>query len=252
MTERELKKRIKQDAEVPIDPKRRTKALDGIERADREATCLSRPDAAEILRIQLGSLPGWFWALQLCLAGAVVTGDFLLQGKFGGDGRRFFPFLSVCLAAVALAFVQELNRHFSFRTAEVEQCCYLNLSQLWLLRLCCVGGADILAVVFFCILRADDWGYGVFPFAIYVLTPYFLANAVFLCIYCGKKREGLWPGLCIALFLGGCLGMQIWCPWIYDILWLPVWIGVLLLALACCSLRVKGICARMEEYLCLN
>ena len=239
-------------ARLGPDPAGRSRAFALLSRAAREKEIRYDPGWADLLRAQMSGIPAAVWAAQLCLLCMLPLLEWALERYTDLEGWQVFPALSVCMAAAGLLTVQELAGHFSHRMAELEQSCYLNLSQLWLLRACCLSGTDVILVLMLSGLRARAHGFGMFAFAVYVLTPFFLSNLVFLSVFRngrGRGRAWFWG----AAFTGLSVCAQCVFPQIYDRIWLPVWTGLLVLAAVCCGMQTLSLCRRMEgEIVCWN
>lgn len=237
-----------------IDPQRKMEALDRVARRTCGREPRYRPGWRELVKLQLLSVPVSAWLLQTFFLLLPVLAEGCLRKRMGISGWEIFPALSVCMALGAAVLVNELSRHFSFRMAELEQSCYLSLSQLWLMRACCVSGLDVLAVTALGIGRAQNYGFGWFAFAVYVLTPFFVTNAALLAFFAPGRRKSGAAVICFiapALLSGLCTGF--WGRWIYEAIWLPVWLFLLALALAVCAAGAKGMGKKMEEEgLCWN
>lgn len=238
---------------MDIDPERKRKTLDKIAQEARGKKIRYRPGWRGIIKVQLLSVPVSAWLLEASFLLLLPFAEGWLRKRTGVSGREAFPVLSVCTALGAAVFVDELSRHFSCRMAELEQSCYLNLSQLWLMRVCCISGLDVLAVAALGLDRAAYYGFDWFSFSVYMLTPFFLTNAALLAFFT-LARNGNKIGcslVALAAAAGLCAGF--FCRWIYETIWLPVWIFLLTVALLLCAAQVKGIGKKMEEEgLCWN
>ncbi|MDO4332185.1 MAG: hypothetical protein Q4C58_05790 [Eubacteriales bacterium] len=232
---------------------RKKAALDQIAVLARKKESRYRPGWRDVLKIQFTSVPRSIWAMQAVFFLLLPLAEGVLREKAGIYGWQIFPALSICMALGSAALVSELAGHFSHKTAELEQSCYLNLSQLWLMRACCVSGADVLAVIALGAKGAGHYGYGPFAFAAYVLTPFFLTNAALLAFFSlgrsGKKLKCAG----ILLLAGVGLWVEFFCGWIYEKVWLPVWAVLLAAAVLLCAVQAAGIGRKMEgEGVCWN
>lgn len=236
-----------------IDPARKKAALDKIALQAEKKKIQYRPGWPEVWKVQLFSVSGSTWLLQGVFLLLVPLAESFLRKKADIRGWEIFPLLSVCMALGAVVFVNELSGHFSCKMAELEQSCYLSLSQLWLMRVCCISGVDVLLVFALGIGRAQHYGYGWFGFSVYVLTPFFLSNAALLAFFSlgrNRKRAGQ---VGIVALASGFLLAEFFCNWIYEKIWLPVWILLLMTAVLLCAAQVYEIESKMEgEGLCWN
>lgn len=232
---------------MEIDPAKKNMALDRISKQAERAQLRYRPGWLQIVRTQLLCVPGSVWILQGLLLALLPFAESFLRQKAGVEGWRIFPPLSLCMALFALVFVNELSRHFSCKMSELEQSCYLNLSQLWLMRVCCISGVDVLWVFLLGIGRAQYYGFGWFAFSVYALTPFFLANAALLAFFTlgrGGRRAG-------QIGILGLLGAFMWTEFsvssIYEKIWLPLWVFLLVTAVLMCAAQICEIGRKMED-----
>lgn len=250
----ELKKELGICAQqMKMDPERKRAALDRIAQQAQKKKIRYCPGPLAVWKAQLSSVPKSAWALQGLFLLLVPCAERLLREKTGVQGWEIFPFLSVCMALGAVALINGLSGHLSCKMAELEQSCYLNLSQLWLMRICCIGGVDVLWVFLLGAGRARYYGFGWFSFSVYVLTPFFLANAALLAFFTlGKERKRAEQFL-VAVLMPAFLAAEFFCGWIYKTVWLPLWIGLFVTALLLCAMQVQEIGRKMEgEGLCWN
>ena len=254
MEDRYLLEKIRETGlAMDIDPGLKERVLKNLARDAVRRKGFPRPGWGQLLWIQFSFVPWWLWASQLLAFGGLPFVEFLLKRYTAISGWQIFPALTVCVSAAGLLLIRELERHFSCRTMEIEQSCFLNLTQLWLLRVCCIAGADALALLTFSAFRARAWGFGFFPFAVYVLTPFFFSHAAFLFLFGHGKRGGLLAWLGTAVFLGACVGIQTAFPWIYALTWLPVWVGLFFAAAVCFVSQLMALYGKMEgEGVCWN
>lgn len=239
--------------DMVVDGERKKAALDQIAALARRKEIRYRPGWQDALKIQFASVPQSIWAMQAAFFLLLPLAEGVLREKAGIYGWQIFPALSICMALGSAVLVSELAGHFSYKTAELEQSCYLNLSQLWLLRACCISGADVLAVIALGVKCAGNYGYGPLAFAAYVLTPFFLTNAALLAFFslCREGRKLKCAGILVLAAIG--LWMEFFCSRIYEKVWLPVWIVLLAAAVFLCGLWAAGIGKKMEgEGVCWN
>lgn len=238
---------------MEIDPAKKNAALDRIAQHAGEKTVRYRPGWAQIASVQLLCIPGSVWVIQGMFLALIPLAEGFLRERAGVGGWRIFPPLSLCMALSALVSVNELSRHFSCKMSELEQSCYLNLSQLWLMRVCCISGADVLWVFLAGCRNAQYYGFGRFAFSVYVLTPFFLSNAALLAFFTlgrSQKRAGQ---IGILGLSGAFLWAEFFYDGIYERIWLPLWILLLVTAALLCAVQVCEIGKKMEVGdLCLN
>ena len=247
-TERDIRERLQKCAgQIRIDEGKKKTALGLIARIAEQKEIRHRPGWREILSVQLLSVPmsAWFW--QAMFFALLPLAEELMRKKGPVYGYRIFPTLSVCMATGSVVFVNELSRHFSCKMAELEQSCFLNLSQLWLVRVCCISVVDALFVIGLGMGKAQHYGFGAFSFAVYALTPFFLANAMLLFfLSLGRNRNRIGQaGLAVLAALG--LAAECLCGRIYERVWLPVWVAVFVAALLLYAGQIREIRKKMEE-----
>lgn len=239
--------------QMEIDPEKKEGALCCIAQAAARKEVHYRPDWIGILKLQFSFLPAGAWCLQILFLAGLFAAEGFMRTKAQADGRTVFPVLSVCMSFGAMATVNELSRHFSCKVAEIEQSCYLNLSQLWLMRTCILNGLDVLAAILFGIMREQDYGFGWFSFSVYVLTPFFVTNAGLLVLVTAGRERGRGRWFPAAVLAGAGLWVQAFCPYIYEKMWLPVWIFILTVSILVCMGQMRTIGKKMEgEGLCWN
>lgn len=239
--------------QMSIDPAKREQALYQISQAGRARKVQYCPPILEIVKMQFFCVPKSVWIFQFLFLALLPVSESLLQKHFGLKGWQIFPALSVWMAVGSVILVSELGRHFSCHMAELEQTCYLNLSQLWLLRTCCVSGVDIVTVAVFCGCRARAYGFGWFSFTVYVLTPFFAANVLLLLIFTAGRNNVQAAWFWTAFLAGSGLWLQMKCSRIYEAGWLPVWLFLLTAMIALWGIQLRTFCRKMEgEGLCLN
>lgn len=253
-TNLDLKKRMLENAErIEIDEERKRKSLAYIAWESGQKEICHQPDWREVVSVQLLGVPVSAWLLQAVFFLLAPVTETVLRRKGLVHGYEIFPALSVCMATGSLVFVHELSRHFSCKMAELEQSCYLNLSQLWLLRVLCISGADALFAIGLSVQRAGHYGFGIFAFAVYVLTPFFLTNAMLLAFISLGRNCGRAGQLALAVLAALGLAIECLCGWIYERVWLPMWVALLAAALCLCAGQVQKIKKEMEgENVCWN
>lgn len=235
------------------DAGRRKAALDQIADRAQKKEILYRPGWMDIWKIQLASVSKSIWTMQALFFLLLPLAEGFLREMAGIYGWKIFSPLSICMALGSAVLVRELAGHSSYKTAEVEQSCYLNLSQLWLLRACCISAVDVLAVLALSIRCAKHSGYGPLAFAVYVLTPFFLTNAALLALFSLNRSGKKLKCAGILLLAGFALWAEFFCGWIYEKAWLPVWIALLAISALLSAGQMLGIGKKMEgEALCWN
>lgn len=146
------------------------------------------PSPGELVQIQLQYITPAFWALQGGLLFLLVLLLYQLPGQ-GAELADYLWWSSIAAAWMGVLSNGVLGRHFSYGTAELEQSCYMNLSQMWMIRMILTTGVDIgiLTVLSGRIAARTDTFFG--RIAMYLLVPFLLSNVCCLLLT-GALRGG--------------------------------------------------------------
>ena len=133
------------------------------------------PSLSELIWIQVQYITPVFWTLQ----GGLLFLLILLLYRMPGQSAELTDYLwwsSIAAAWMGVMSNGVLGRHFSNRMAELEQSCYINLSQMWTIRMILTTGVDICILTVFSggIAARTDTFFG--RIAMYLLVPFMLSN----------------------------------------------------------------------------
>lgn len=162
-------------AELIPDANRRKESLFFLQDAVREKKLRYTPSFTELMRIQLQYITPFFWLVQ----GGILLFMILFFCRLSSRDAKLTEYL--WWSSIAAAWMGVLSHgtyvsHFSHGMTELEQSCYINLSQMWTIRMILCTSADII------ILTAFSGGVAVdteTPFgrvAVYLLVPFVLSN----------------------------------------------------------------------------
>lgn len=214
----------------------------------------STPSFWGLLEIQLQYIPPAFWVLQgwlLCLL-------ILLLYRMPGQATELTDYLwwsSIAAAWMGVLSNGALARHFSSRMAELEQSCYINLSQMWMIRMILTTGVDIGVLTVFSggIAARTDTFFG--RVAMYLLVPFLLSNVCCLLLVSalrGSRGKYTLAALAVVVALLA-VSPSVFAN-AYTAAYLWVWFCVLVLGAAVFAGQIRNCYGRMTrgEMICLN
>ena len=240
--------------DIYVDPDRKKKALTAVGRAVSEKAIRYSPSFWEVLRIQIQYISPAYWIAQAC---CVLVFVFVFYQMGSGDGVIYDYILWFSIGAALMGFVgvSELGSHFSCRTAETEQSCFLNLKQLWSIKMILSGGADILILSLFTggiALRTEMRFTAV---CIYLLVPFLLSNLCYLlALSAFREGTGKYVRLGLALVMGLAAAAPSLYPACYKAQFLWVWALVMAAAAVLLILEIRGLFGKLTkgDVLCWN
>lgn len=133
------------------------------------------PSFAELFEIQLQYISPVFWLLQGGLLLLLLL--FLYRwSEQSADLEDYLWWSSIAAAWMGMLSHGLLGKHFFNRMAELEQSCYINLTQMWIIRMILTTGVDIVILTMFSggIASRTDTFFG--RIAVYLLVPFMLSN----------------------------------------------------------------------------
>lgn len=224
----EMKKKLLQMDTLQPEPKRRQESLVRIQKAAMNKKLCREPSFMEIMTVQLLYISPAFWLLQglLLLAACLVFREIPLQEALRADYMAWFSMMAVWLAMLG---VWELGRHLSGRMAELEQSCYINLSQLWAVKLCLFGAIDFLLIICCCLVLSGKMEQSFLRLCLYLLVPYELSGVSALQLLSSIRKGGSrYRQLASGVFLGILAMLPASIPGAYEMKYLWVWFLLLL------------------------
>lgn len=240
--------------EIPIDKDRRSMAMKNIAQGIERKTVLYKPARLEILRIQLQYISRFYWLCQgifvLCMAFVLYRMDRQTE-----DIRDYIVYASMGAALLGVMGIAELGRHAAYHMAEIEQTCYLNLKQIWILKMLIFGGIDmcvISALIYFVSVRTK---YSLFALTMYLLVPFVVSNAGYLIIFSAGRSQGKkYIQITAAAVLTAAAMIPGSYPKAYTEGYLWVWILTLAVSLVVLAGEMVAIAGRMEggKTICWN
>lgn len=242
------------DMDIYVDPEKKNKALTAVSRAVSEKVIHYNPGPFKILWIQLHYISPSGWIAQ-SFSLLVFSLLFYRLGAGNAVIQDYILWFSIGSALLGLSGISELGSHFSCHMAELEQSCYLNLRQLWGIKMILFGGADILmlSLVTGGIAWKTRWGFS--SVGIYLLVPFLLSSLCYL-LTLSALRGG--TGRYVRLGLAAVLGLAAAAPSMYppaykaQFLW--VWTFTLMVAIVLLAFEIRAIMGKMTkgEALCWN
>lgn len=220
--------------DLEIDQARKSAALRQISRAVEEKRITAGPNYLHVLLGQISYISTEFWighGISVLMAAVL----FVLPGKGGEKADLMMAWASVLAAVIGFAGVWEINRNLVFHMAELEQGCYLNLGQIWGIKMVVSGCIDICILTGLIAGLAVETRYNVFALSMYLLVPFVFSNACYLfLLYVGRNPRRKWLQASLAVFMGVAAVMLTEFPKVYRAVYLPVWaaafaVGLILL-----------------------
>ncbi|MCI9142432.1 MAG: hypothetical protein HFH87_07385 [Lachnospiraceae bacterium] len=133
------------------------------------------PSWRELAFIELQYISPGFWVMQGSVAAALVIWLERTSVLRGGL-KDYLQWISVMAAWLGVIACGDLGRHFSRRMAELEQSCYLNLPQMWTIRMILTGTADILVLLLCGFRISENTSVPFIQVCLYILVPFVLSN----------------------------------------------------------------------------
>lgn len=230
------------DAAIEADEKRKASSLFEIEKAVEEKKIFYYPSPVQILLGQIKFSAGYFMGLQCIFSILMLVFIQHMKGK-ENSMYAYLAVLSAFAAFINVFMMVELNRNFSYRMAEIEQSCYLNLKQLCACKMVCFGGTELVLLSVLLIVTGKNMEMGIFRFGVYIMVPFLLANLIYLFIFTECRRiEKDYAQYMLALLLG----MTAVVPTQFEKVYEPANFGVWLLLLAA---AISGLCCEGHRML---
>lgn len=212
------------------------------------------PSPGELLWIQVQYIPPVFWALQGGLLCLLILHLYRMPGQ-GMELADYLWWSSIGAAWMGVLSNGLLGKHFFSRMAELEQSCYINLSQMWMIRMILATGVDIFILTLFSggIAARTDTFFG--RIAMYLLVPFLLSNVCCLLLVGtlrggrGKYTLGALVVITALLAVSPAVFAQV-----YTVAYLWVWLCLLVMGAALFAGQIRYCYKRMTrgEMICWN
>lgn len=234
------------------DERRKRETLELLKREIENKTIRYKPSFPELFGIQLQYISPAFWAVQGMFLAAVL---FVLgrSDLHGGELSGYLWWGSLTAAWMGLAVCVELGRHLSHNIAELEQSCYINLAQMWTMRMILSGGADIVLLGFCCFGIARNTQSAVWQICVYLLVPFVISNLSCLwavTVLRGGRSRYAYPVLAFLTALLAFIPSLI--PKMYEAEYFWIWVAALLFGTVLLAKQLRQCYKRIEkgELLC--
>ncbi len=211
------------------------------------------PSFPEVVGIQLQYMSPVFWGMQ----GAVLIGVILLlcgTALRQGDLMDYLWWGSMAAAWLGQMACGEFGRHLTGGVAELEQSCYINLSQMWTIRMILAGSVDILTLCICCVGIAWNTGSSLAQIGLYLLVPFVLSNlCAFFLLEVMRGSWGRYGQTASAAWVVLAL-VPTAIPGLYDIGFLWLWGVVLIVGTVLLAGQLRSCYRKLEggEVVCWN
>ena len=212
------------------------------------------PSLSELIWIQVQYITPVFWVLQ----GGLLILLILLLYQLPEQMTELTDYLwwsSIAAAWMGVLSNAVLGGHFSNRMAELEQSCYINLSQMWTIRMMLTTGVDICILTMFSggIAARTDTFFG--RIAMYLLVPFMLSNICCLLLIGalrGSREKYTLAALAVVTALLA-MSPSVF-PEAYTAAYLWVWFCLLVLGAVIFTGQIRNCYNRMTrgEMICWN
>lgn len=236
-----------------IDEERKKICMNNIETAVRKKRLLTEPTAREIFAEQIRYISVTFWIGELLFA-------FVLWGMFHSGifdelkESEIITAVSAVTACLGAVGISEFQKSFAYKMAELEQVCFLNLRQVWAVKLALLSAVNLLLLAGAAVNISIRTQYRVYETAVYILVPFLISSVVYFRLLFWKEGEKkvLYASAVFLMVLLSFLpsfyknAYEKACLWIWGI--------VLALTVVLLGMEVKHVFQKVErgEGLCLN
>ena len=241
-------------SELKPDPHRKKESLILIQSCINAKKIRNTPSLSELVWIQLQYITPVFWVCQGGLLLLLILFLYRLRGQ-RAELTDYLWWSSVAAAWMGVFSNGTLGRHFSNRMAELEQSCYINLSQMWTIRMILTSGVDICILTVFSggIAARTDTFFG--RIAMYLLVPFMLSNiCCLLMISALRGSRGKYTLAALAVIMALLAMSPAVFPEAYTTAYLWVWFCLLVLGVAIFVGQIRSCYSRMTrgEMICWN
>lgn len=234
------------------DTDRKKESLYFLQDAVREKKLRYTPSFTELMRIQLQYITPFFWLVQ----GGILLFMILFFCRLSARGAALEEYL--WWSSIAAAWMGVLSHgtfvsHFSHGMTELEQSCYINLSQMWAIRMILCTSADIVIITVFSGGVAADTKTPFGRVAVYLLVPFVLSNVCsLLLLNVLRGIRGRFGQAALAVLMAMIAASPSVAPPIYTAAYLWVWFAALIFGAVVFIGQVRGCYNRMMrgEMLC--
>ncbi|MCM1063253.1 MAG: hypothetical protein NC420_02085 [Eubacterium sp.] len=240
--------------ELKPDPHKKQISLLEIQNAIESKKICNIPTFGELIQIQLQYISPAFWALQGGLLALMALFLHRLPEQ-GAELKDYLWWSSIAAAWMGVLSHGALGKPFSSRMAELEQSCYINLSQMWTIKMLLTTGVDIVFLTALSggvAVRTDTF-FG--RIAVYLLVPFVLSNICCLSLI-GALRggRGKYTMAVLAVLTALSAMSPMVFPDMYAAAYLWVWFCLLASGAAVFAGQIRSCYGRMMrgELICLN
>lgn len=236
------------------DPCKKKDSLNYIQDIIEAKKIRNTPSLVELVRIQLQYITPLFWLIQ----GGSLLLLMLLLYQWSGRSEELTDYLwwsSVAAAWMGVLSNGVLGKHFFHGMAELEQSCYINLSQMWTIRMILTTGVDIGMLTIFSggIALYTDTFIG--RIVVYLLVPFVLSNVCCLSVVSmlrGGRGRYVLAALAVVTAMFAVAPSVL--PEIYTAAFLWVWFCMLFLGAVVFAAQIRSCYSRMTrgEMICWN
>lgn len=241
-------------SELNPDPYKKKESLVLIQNCIHSKKIRNTPALSELVWIQLQYITPVFWVLQ----GGLLCLLILILYRLPRQKMELTDYLwwsSIAAAWMGVLSNGALGRHFSNRMAELEQSCYINLSQMWTIRMILTTGVDICTLTVFSggIASRTDTFFG--RIAMYLLVPFMLSNVCCLLMVSAiRGGRGKYTLAALAVITALLAMSPSVFPKAYTTAYLWVWFCLLVSGAAIFAGQIRNCYSRMTrgEMICWN
>lgn len=233
--------------QIPIEDARKAESLQNIAQAVEKKRYRYKPSHWEILRGQIKYISSFYLGGQLsCLLVIILTIGYLQEQ--GADMLAFLGAGSVLSSYMGVFLILELSRSQSCGMMEIEQTCYLNIKQVWCMKMIVFGSLDILLLTSLVLGVVRNVNCGIFQTMVYLLLPFFVSNILQLLVFTiMRKGKRGYLQMSIAVLLSCISLIPLSYPGIYTVAYFGIWLFGLAVALAVLITEIVTIYGRLEE-----
>lgn len=215
--------------ELQIDQKRKKESLSRIAILAEGKKEYYKPSFFEILKGQIRySSPFCFIGQFICIALVLGLTEVLHQNN--GEVQMYLAAISGTMAFMGIFLIMELSRCQSFHTAEIEQACFLNLKQVWCIKMVLFGALDMIGLTLILAVQPMGLPWELGSMMLYLLVPFVVSNALYLVLFSMVRgREKQYIQMAAAFLISGLAMLPVNFPILYTGAYLGIWMLVLVI-----------------------